>query len=367
MSCSGSRMGSRCVSSQRSPERTRWRSRNPYPHRNERPQEPIALRCSMEDRKWIAPRRRDPGSATTGNLGGLLMSSHLLQYLRMDLRRAIVGIVMTAALVALSTPALAGGSAVVRLDEPPGDVLVATPWQFGFMVLQHDVSPNSDVTPVVRALHKETGEEVTATGRQEGAVGHFVAEVTFPRAGEWKWSIEPLPYAETSFETLTVLESPSALSYPSQIVTGSCGDISRTTNEAADVVLGLQAQNAENIGLAVLHDEGERTAVTLYLLNPDLIRETTAATLAAPEEALTVEIVDAWAFQPHSLEVAPGATVTWVNNSDVAHTVTGADLSFDDSGLIEPGDSFRQTFDEPGTYHYKCGHHPDMTGVIVVS
>ena len=168
------------------------------------------------------------------------MSSHLLQYLRMDLRRAIVGIVMTAALVALSAPALAGGSAVVRLDEPPGDVLVATPWQFGFMVLQHDVTPNSDVTPVVRALHKETGEEITATGRQEGAVGHFVAEVTFPRAGEWKWSIEPLPYAETSFETLTVLESPSALSFPAQIVTGSCatpGDLAFSLGDVAPQVM----------------------------------------------------------------------------------------------------------------------------------
>ena len=139
------------------------------------------------------------------------MSSHLLRDIRMHLRRAIAGIVVTAALVALSAPALAGGYAVVRLDEPPGEVLVATPWRFGFMVLQHDVTPNSDVTPVVHALHKETGEEVTATGQQEGAVGHFVAEVTFPRAGEWKWSIEPLPYAETSFETLTVLESPGAL------------------------------------------------------------------------------------------------------------------------------------------------------------
>jgi plastocyanin len=226
----------------------------------------------------------------------------------MDLRRAIASIVLIASVVALSAPALAGGYAVVRLDEPPGDVLVATPWRFGFMVLQHDVTPNSDVTPVVRALHKETGEEITATGRQEGAVGHFVAEVTFPRAGEWKWSIEPLPYAETSFETLTVLESPHAR-----------------------------------------------------------VDETSRATPPAPDETLTVEILDTWVFQPYSLEVATGDTVTWVNHSDAAHTVTGDHLAFDDSGLIEPGDSFRQTFDEPGTYRYKCGPHPGMTGVIVVA
>ena len=106
--------------------------------------------------------------------------------------------------------------------------------------------------------------------------------------------------------------------------------------------------------------------MTLYLLNPDRVGDTSEAALAAPEETLTVEILDTWVFQPYSLEVPPGATVTWVNNSDVAHTVTGDDLAFDDSGLIEPGDSFRQTFDEPGTYRYHCGPHPEMTGVIVV-
>jgi plastocyanin len=90
------------------------------------------------------------------------------------------------------------------------------------------------------------------------------------------------------------------------------------------------------------------------------------AALVVPEEALTVEILDPWAFQPHLLEVAPGATVTWVNHSNVAHTVTSDDLAFDDSGLIEPGDSFHQTFDQPGTYRYTCGPHPGMTGMIVV-
>jgi plastocyanin len=146
----------------------------------------------------------------------------------------------------------------------------------------------------------------------------------------------------------------------------ACGDISGTASKAGEVVLGLQAQNAENIGVAVLREEGERTAVSLYLLNPDRVGETSDATLTAPDETLIVEIIDPWMFQPYSLEVAPGATVTWVNKSDVAHTVTGDDLAFDDSGLIESGDSFRQTFDEPGTYRYKCGPHPEMTGVIVV-
>ena len=362
------------------------------------------------------------------------MSRHLLPFGWGHPRRAITGIILIVALVTLAAPALAGGFAVVRLDEPPGEVLVATPWQFGFLVLQHDVTPNSDVTPVIRAVHKETGEEVTATGRQEGAVGHFVAEVTFPRAGEWKWSIEPLPFAGTSFETLTVLESLHDWAFQARLVTGSCaapGDVAYSLGdvtpqpatvkssqvplaigaaaidtplsellasehavgigvaqadgammacgnvaEAAsahgdDLVLGLltqdeRATSAENVGIAVLREEGERTAVDLYLLNPEQAGAINAATPDGPGETRTVEILDTWSFQPYSLEIPLGTTVTWVNNSDKAHTVTGEDLAFDDSGLIEPGDSFRQTFVEPGTYRYTCGPHPDMMGLIVV-
>src|SRR5215213_8539322 len=139
-----------------------WRSRNPYRRRNERPWEPIAVGRGMEDR--IRDAAALSGFSITGDRGGSPMPSQLLRDLCMNLRRAVAGIVVIGALVALSAPALAGGSAVVRLDEPPGDVLVATPWRFGFMVLQHDVTPNSDVTPIVHALHRETGEEVTATG-----------------------------------------------------------------------------------------------------------------------------------------------------------------------------------------------------------
>jgi plastocyanin len=58
--------------------------------------------------------------------------------------------------------------------------------------------------------------------------------------------------------------------------------------------------------------------------------------------------------------------VTWINKSEAAHTVTGDDLAFDNSGVIKPGDSFSITFDEPGTFHYTCGPHPGMFGVIVV-
>jgi plastocyanin len=90
---------------------------------------------------------------------------------------------------------------------------------------------------------------------------------------------------------------------------------------------------------------------------------TPAADLA---EETTVAMLDSWAFQPARLDVAPGTTVTWINTSTLVHAVTGDDLAFDDSGLLEPGESYSFTFTDPGTYRYRCSPHPGMEGVVVV-
>lgn len=113
-------------------------------------------------------------------------------------------------LFATTGVAAAGGWATVRLDEPPGSIEVGTPWRVGFTVRQHDVTPvNVDAARLV-AQHRETEEKVAAIATQEGAVGHYVADVTFSMAGEWKWSITPEPFAETSFEALTVVDDARA-------------------------------------------------------------------------------------------------------------------------------------------------------------
>src|SRR5215210_3539231 len=78
-----------------------------------------------------------------------------------------------------------------------------------------------------------------------------------------------------------------------------------------------------------------------------------------------VTIVD-FAFQPASLEVPVGTTVTWTNSGEAPHTVTADDGAFD-SGRLAPGASFSQTFDTAGTVTYHCEIHPNMMGTIVVT
>ena len=82
----------------------------------------------------------------------------------------------------------------------------------------------------------------------------------------------------------------------------------------------------------------------------------------APNSA-TVQIADR-SFDPSTIRVAVGGTVTWDNVSR-EHTVTADDSSFD-SGVIDQGQSFSKKFSSPGSIDYRCLIHPEMTGQVVV-
>ncbi|MBP6015318.1 MAG: hypothetical protein KA586_01215 [Candidatus Promineofilum sp.] len=128
------------------------------------------------------------------------------------------GILLTIVLLLLLVPAvLAGGWAVVTLDDAPGEIHAGQPWTVGFTVLQHGQTPvhtvydGIAVEPVLIAIQKGTGERVQATGTPTEEVGHFTLEVTFPSEGEWSWTIEPAPLAgDTKFEPLNVLPAVAA-------------------------------------------------------------------------------------------------------------------------------------------------------------
>jgi plastocyanin len=71
------------------------------------------------------------------------------------------------------------------------------------------------------------------------------------------------------------------------------------------------------------------------------------------------------AFVPGRIQITAGTTVVWRNDDQLIHTVTANDKSFD-SGLLQPGKSYRRTFDKAGQYAYYCQPHPFMKGVVVV-
>jgi plastocyanin len=91
---------------------------------------------------------------------------------------------------------------------------------------------------------------------------------------------------------------------------------------------------------------------------------TSASAEAAPAEEVTITIVDFEYVMPET--IAPGATVTVVNEDDAPHTVTAKDgggFDVDVSG----GETVTFTApDEAGEYAVICTYHPAMTGTLVI-
>ena len=72
-----------------------------------------------------------------------------------------------------------------------------------------------------------------------------------------------------------------------------------------------------------------------------------------------------FAFAPDVTEVDAGTEVTWRNEDPAEHTVTATDADFESNNLAQ-GESFSFTFDQPGTYDYRCVIHPEMEGTVNV-
>ena len=71
-------------------------------------------------------------------------------------------------------------------------------------------------------------------------------------------------------------------------------------------------------------------------------------------------------FDPPTLTVKAGTTVTWINADDIPHLVSENDGKFRSSAL-DTNDKFSQNFATAGTVEYFCAIHPHMTGKIVVT
>lgn len=92
-----------------------------------------------------------------------------------------------------------------------------------------------------------------------------------------------------------------------------------------------------------------------------------ALMFALPAMAQEVRIdIKAFMFNPVDLQVATGTRVTWFNDDDDPHTVVETHQLFH-SPALDTHDSFSYQFDNPGTFEYFCGLHPQMVGRIVVS
>ena len=72
------------------------------------------------------------------------------------------------------------------------------------------------------------------------------------------------------------------------------------------------------------------------------------------------------AFQPSTITISAGTTVTWTNKDAVTHTVT-SDNGLFDSGSITGNSTYSRQFPAAGTFTYHCTPHPTMTATVIVN
>jgi plastocyanin len=78
-------------------------------------------------------------------------------------------------------------------------------------------------------------------------------------------------------------------------------------------------------------------------------------------------LMSGMAFNPATITVSVGTTVTWKNDDGYAHTAT-SNTGVWDSGNIAGGASASYKFTSAGTYPYQCTYHAamGMKGTVIV-
>jgi hypothetical protein len=126
-------------------------------------------------------------------------------------RPALISAVL---MLALATPAAAGGWAVTTLDALPDRFVAGETYAIGYTIRQHGATPISVDRTEIRITQVASGKRIAFAGAPDGPVGHYVARVTVPAAGEWSWDVTQGPFEPQALGTLTVL-MPSAAAAPS--------------------------------------------------------------------------------------------------------------------------------------------------------
>lgn len=80
----------------------------------------------------------------------------------------------------------------------------------------------------------------------------------------------------------------------------------------------------------------------------------------------TVSVGDNF-YEPASVTVEVGDTVTWRNDGQLLHTVTSNDGLFDSGYTVSPGTTYSYTFTSSGEFPYHCLIHGSIqSGTVVV-
>ena len=87
----------------------------------------------------------------------------------------------------------------------------------------------------------------------------------------------------------------------------------------------------------------------------------------AADDQSTV-IIKKFKFIPKEITIKRGETVQWINQEKRQyHSVWFEALGEEEpDDYLFPDDSYSRTFEETGSFPYRCGPHPEMTAIVHV-
>ncbi|GAB3394871.1 cupredoxin domain-containing protein [Amycolatopsis echigonensis] len=142
--------------------------------------------------------------------------------------------------------------------------------------------------------------------------------------------------------------------------------VSLTTLRTGQQTAPVAAPGTAQVDLAALAKQSP-LAVPLYQGLSQ--QQGGAAAPAAAGSAASAKSVEmkGYKFNPASLTIAAGDTVTWTNHDTAPHNVVVTDgpEKFS-SPTLQTGGTFSHTFTKAGTYSYYCSIHPDMKATVTV-
>lgn len=92
----------------------------------------------------------------------------------------------------------------------------------------------------------------------------------------------------------------------------------------------------------------------------------TSLAFGAEQTVTEVEILK-FKFLPQEIAIKVGDKVRWINKEKRQyHNVWFEQLGEPEPDYLFPGDTYERVFKEAGDFPYRCGPHPEMTGIVHV-